>query len=72
MMTISNENVDFHQTDANYHLAKAMGHRIKLMSFGLDLLDESTMFSQMSVMMMEQGSLDPAYKWAKRALQVSL
>ena len=71
MMSISNENIDFKQTDANYHLVQAMGDKIKSMSFGLDLLDESTMFCEMSVMMREQGSLAPAYKWAQKALQVS-
>ena len=70
MMSISNENIDFHQTDANYHLVKSMGEKIKLMSFGLDLLDESTMMSEMSVMMREQGSIEPAYNWAKKAVEV--
>ena len=69
-MSISNANVDFHQTDANYHLVKAMGEKIRMMSWGLDLLDESTMFLEMSVMMREQGSLEPAYKWAQKALEV--
>lgn len=70
MMSVSNENVDFKQTDSNYHLVLGMADRIKSMSFGLDLLDESTMYAELSTMLREQGSVEPAYSWAQKAIQV--
>ena len=48
-----------------------MGDKIKMMSFGQDLLDESQLFIGLSVTHREQGGVGPAYKWAQAAIKVS-
>lgn len=49
-----------------------IGHNIKLMSFGQDLLDESALFMELSIMLREQGSLAPSYRWAQKAIKVTV
>ena len=48
-----------------------MSQKIKLMSFGQDLIDESSLFIELSVTHREQGSVSAAYSWAQAALKVS-
>ena len=50
-------------------LATQIGDKIKLMSFGKDLLDESMLFAGLSTTHREQGALGPAYEWAQAAVK---
>ena len=52
-----------------YVLATQIGDKIKLMSFGKDLLDESMLFAGLSTTHREQGALGPAYEWAQAAVK---
>ena len=56
--------------DQWYVLANQMGDKIKMMSFGQDLLDESQLFTGVSITHREQGGIGPAYKWAQAAIKV--
>ncbi len=70
LMKLHSSNLKFPDADYACQTAMAMGDKIKAMSFGQDLLDESQLCIELSRVMREQGSVGPAYSWARAALKV--
>ena len=71
LMSINNMNYQFKLANNDYNAAMRLATKIKMMSFGRDLLDESEMLMELSIMMREQGSEGPAISWAQAAMKVS-
>ena len=70
LMEINNTNVNFQRADWANNGVENMVHKIKLMSFGQDILDESKHMVEMSRLMQERGSIKPAFTLAQKALRV--
>ncbi len=72
IMGLRNTNLDFPGVEWAFNAAQNMTRNIKIMSFGQHLLDESDMFLQLNIMLLEQGSVTPAFHWAQAAIRVSI
>ena len=70
IMQINNTNVNFQRADWANTGIEEMARKIKLMSFGQDILDESGHWIEMSRLMQERGSIKPAFSLAQKALRV--
>ena len=70
IMEINNTNVNFQRADWANSGVEEMTRKIKLMSFGQDILDESKHMIEMSRLMQERGSIKPAFTLAQKALRV--
>ena len=70
IMQINNTNVNFQRADWANTGIEEMVRKIKLMSFGQDILDESGHWIEMSRLMQERGSIKPAFSLAQKALRV--
>lgn len=71
IMQINNTNANFQRADWANGGVEEMGRKIKLVSFGQDILDESGHMIEMSRLMQERGSIKPAFTLAQKALRVS-
>ncbi|KAL4236094.1 hypothetical protein ACF0H5_004480 [Mactra antiquata] len=69
LMHLRNRNYDFYGASQAYQAAVEMTWQIKLMSFGMDIIDEGELHSELSHMMLELGSINPAFSWSQRALK---
>ena len=72
LMRLRNRNYDFTTASLAYHNAVEMTWQIKMMSFGKDILDEGELCNELSHMLLELGSINPAFSWSQSALKVCL
>lgn len=72
LMDIRTSNWRLKEADQAYHSAKNTAEKIDLMSFGKDLLDKSEFMASVGYMLLMQGSQQPAFDYATKALKVSL
>lgn len=70
LMHLRNRNYDFIGASEAYQAAVEMTWQIKMMSFGLDIIDEGELYTELSHMMLELGSINPAFSWTQKALRV--
>ena len=71
-MEINNTNVNFERADWANTRAEEMARKIKLTSFGQDILDETGHMIELSRLMQERGSIKPAFALAQKALMVRI
>ena len=71
LMHLRNRNYNFVGANQAFQCAVEMTWQIKMMSFGQDLLDESEINNELSHMLLELGSINPAFSWSQNALKVS-
>ena len=72
LMHLRNRNYRFTAANQAFQCAVEMTWQIKMMSFGQDLLDESEINNELSHMLLELGSINPAFSWSQNALKVIL
>lgn len=70
LMHLRNQNYNFISASQAYHCAVEMTWQIKMMSFGQDILNEGEICNELSHMLLELGSINPAFSWAQSALKV--
>ena len=71
-MRLRNLNYNFTGADQAFQCAVEMTWQINMMSFGQDLLNESEIHTELSHMLLELGSINPAFAWSQSALKVIL
>ena len=69
-MHLRNLNYNFAGADQAFQCAVEMTWQINMMSFGKDLLNESEIHTELSHMLLELGSINPAFAWSQSALKV--
>ncbi|CAH1775459.1 unnamed protein product [Owenia fusiformis] len=69
LMSIRNRNFEFTMAEHALNVVQRYVTQIELMSFGQDLLDQGEEFLETSVLLREQGSVNPAFNWANKAMQ---
>ncbi|XP_052776013.1 uncharacterized protein LOC128213938 isoform X2 [Mya arenaria] len=69
LMHLRNRNYNFLSASQAHQYAVEMTWQIKLMSFGQDILNEGEIQNELSHMLLELGSINPAYSWSLTALK---
>lgn len=69
LMHLRNRNYNFIGASQAYQAAVEMTWQIKMMSFGQDILNEGEIYTELSHMLLELGSVNPAFKWTQTALK---
>ena len=69
-MHLRNKNYRFSEANQAFQCAVEMTWQIRMMSFGQDLLDETEINNELSHMLLELGSINPAFSWSQNALKV--
>lgn len=70
LMHLRNRNYNFIGASRAYQAAVEMTWQIKMMSFGQDILNEGEIYTELSHMLLELGSVNPAFSWTQSALRV--
>ncbi|OWF36041.1 amyloid protein-binding protein 2-like [Mizuhopecten yessoensis] len=69
LMRLRNMNYNFSGSYSAYSLATEMMWKIKMMSFGQDLIPKAELYNEICQMMLERGSVNAAFGWAQKALK---
>ncbi|XP_053395005.1 amyloid protein-binding protein 2-like isoform X3 [Mercenaria mercenaria] len=69
LMHLRNRNYNFMGASQAYQAAVEMTWQIKMMSFGQDILNEAEIYTELSHMLLELGSVNPAFAWSQNALK---
>ncbi|XP_052277538.1 uncharacterized protein LOC127876389 isoform X2 [Dreissena polymorpha] len=69
LMHLRNRNYNFLSASQAYQYAVEMTWQIKMMSFGQNIINEGELQNELSHMLLELGSINPAYSWAQSALK---
>jgi len=72
LMRLRNRNYNFVSASQAYQCAVEMTWQIKMMSFGQDIVNEGEVQNELSHMLLELGSINPAYSWSLNALKVTV